>query len=791
MHNKYSNYHGLTESEVEERIQQGKLNKIKNATSQSYKSIFLSNSLTFFNMLNVILLILVLSVGSYKNTLFILVVVSNTFIGIYQEIKSKKTLDKLSILTASSTHVLRNKTIEKMHIDRLVVDDLVILYPGDQVPADAEITCGQLEINEALLTGESDHIQKKAQEILYSGSFVTAGVALCRITHVGEDSYIGQLTKEAKKFKKPVSLLQSSLDKIVKVCGVVLLPLCTLLFLKQFYFGDNNLQDSVVTTVAAALGMIPEGLVLLTSIALMISVIHLAKKRTLVQELHCIDSLARADILCLDKTGTLTEGKMQVEDIITLRKDVNCIEAIGNLMAVLSDNNATAVALRMHYPNNNTFGAPLATIPFSPERKYSGAAFHQFGTYYIGAGQFLFPDSKHSALHMKCADYAGQGFRVLVLARSKEPITDVAVLPNDLEPCALLLLSDVIRRDAHETLRYFDAQGVTCKIISGDDPVTVAFVADRAGLKGASRHIDATTLQSRDDIYRAVQSYNVFGRVTPEQKKEMIVCLKNLGHTVAMTGDGVNDVLALKEADCSIAMATGSDAAKRTASLVLLDNQFSAMPHIVNEGRRVMNNITMSASLFLIQTIFSILITVATVLAGKSYPFEPIQLTVINAFCVGIPAFLLNYEANFEQVRGRFLKTVMHNAFPPAFTIAFGTTMIVNIGLILDIPKITLSTLCIVFTAWNYMIVQRRIYSPLSPYRKYVLYATQLLYFVAIIVGREILSLGALTYLEIILLVAMLNFSPLMHDASNTLFRNFYDRYVRFRIRRKQRQAHT
>lgn len=777
-------YKGLTSEEVQIRKEQGKVNIVKDTITKSYKEIFLSNTLTFFNIINIVLLILVLLVGSYKNSMFIFIITINTATGIYQEIKAKKTLDKLSILTTTTIDVLRNDALQNIHIDELVMDDYMVLLAGDQIPADAIIVEGQLEVNEALLTGESDGIIKLTEDSLYSGSFVTSGKALCKVIHVGEENYMQQITKEAKKFKKHTSQLNQSLDRILKVISIIIVPLVVLLFLKQFYFGQHTFQSAIVSTVAAALGMIPEGLVLLTSVALTLSVLRLAKQHTLVQELYCIETLARVDVLCLDKTGTITEGKMQVEKTEVL-KEMDIDEVIGNLMHCLEDSNVTSMALKKQYPEVHTY-APHFIIPFSSERKYSGVSFEKKGSYYLGALQFLFPNADKE-LKSKCANYAKDGYRILVLAHSTDIVSD-ETLPDNLEPCALLLISDIIREDAKETLKYFHDQGVQCKVISGDDPITVSSIAKKAGLHGADAYIDATSLLTASQIKDAVKKYHIFGRVTPKQKKEMVLCLKELGHTVAMTGDGVNDVLAFKESDCSIAMASGSDAAKKAANLVLLDNNFDAMPHIVNEGRRVINNITMSASMFLIKTIFSAFIAIATLIIGQSYPFEPIQLSVISTCCVGIPSFFLTYESNFTRVEGSFLRNVITRSFPPALTISIGTTLIMNLGLFLGHSKGMLSTMCVIFTAWNYMLALKHIYSPLSNYRKYVLYASQLLYFICMVAGQEILSLGGLGYVGLIILIGMLNFSRLFNDISEYIFCISYKIFAKYRKKHIHKQ---
>ena len=760
-------YHGLSTAEVNQRISNGKINTVDNKITKSYKQIFLNNTITFFNILNAALLGLVLFVGSYKNTLFILVIIINTIAGIYQEIKAKRTLDRLSILTTSHVEVIRDDELKEIDIDQIVLDDYIVLTTGAQIPTDSILIDGHMETNESLLTGESDPVLKQNGDTLYSGSFITSGKGICKVIHVGDDNYMNQITQEAKRLKKHNSELNRCLNKILKYVSIVILPIGGLLFLKQFFYGNQTFNSLIVSTVAAILGMIPEGLVLLTSVALTLSVLRLAKQNTLVQELFCIETLARVDVLCLDKTGTITEGTMKVEFDVKM-SNVDISEIVGNLMHSLTDVNVTAQALKEHYQTKTNFN-PYFVIPFSSDRKYSGTSYFNRGTYYIGAYQFLFPKGNEE-LEEKCVDYASEGYRILVLAHTDEVMSNEA-LPVDLEPLGIIVLSDVIRKDAKETLAYFNEQGVDLKVISGDDPITVSSIAKRAGLNNAHHYVDATTLSTSEEITEALNKYSVFGRVTPQQKKAMVVALKQQGHTVAMTGDGVNDVLAFKEADCSIAMASGSDAAKNAANLVLLDNNFDAMPHIVDEGRRVINNITMSASMFLIKTIFSALIAISTIFFGQAYPFEPIQLSLISACGVGIPTFFLTYEANFARVEGNFLETVLEKSFPSAFTIAIGATLITNIGLALNYDPNMLSTVCVLFTGWNYTVALLRIYRPLTKYRKFIIYSTQFCYYISMMIGQSILELTGVSFNWLMILLGLIAFSSIIVDLSAELFK--------------------
>ena len=836
---------GLTNEEVQERIAQGQVNNNENPNTRTYKQIILENTLTFFNFLNLVLLVLVLLVGSYKNSMFVGIIFINTVIGIIQEIRAKKTIDKLAILTESKTVVLREGKKWKISTEKLVLDDLIFLKAGEQVPADAKILEGSLEVNESLLTGEADNLPKNTGDELFSGSFVTAGQACCQIIHVGSDNYASRITSEAKEFKRHNSELRNSLNAILKVISIIIVPLGAMLFYKQYYFVGDNIRDSVVNMVAAVLGMIPEGLVLLTSVALTLGALKLAQKKTLVQELYCIETLARVDTLCLDKTGTITEGTMCVEAVesyppvydeisgeaagnktesgeskndrtessdlveVSAASEISAVSAaeaiakedgssilspreeseagtetysqedpekireiehiMGNLLSVLKDQNATADALRARFKVSQDMELDHV-IPFSSDRKYSGAAFKDTGTYLMGAVQFLFPEG-NPELAEYCSGFAKEGLRVLVVAHS-ENVNEGTEIPAGLEPIGLLLLTDVIRQEAPDTLAYFESQGVDLKVISGDDPVTVSAIARRAGLKNAEQYVDATTITTQEQMDEAVATYSVFGRVTPQQKQAMVKSLQAQKHTVAMTGDGVNDVLALKEADCSIAMAEGSDAAKNIANVVLLDSNFAAMPEIVNQGRRVVNNIRTAASMFLIKTIFSVLLSLITIFFGDAYPFEPIQMSLISACAVGIPTFLLAQENNYEKIDHTFLRHVFMNAFPAAVTI---TGCVFSVMLVCQNAyhsNAMLNTACVLVTGWNYMAALKTVYAPLNTYRN----SMQVIFFGAAVVLQNLLTLGSLEFGMIILVFLLMTFSPILIDVITAWIRNIYSR---------------
>jgi len=821
---------GLTNEQVQERIAEGKVNVNENPNTRTYKQIILENTLTFFNFLNIALLVLVLFVRSYKNSMFMGIILINTVIGIIQEIRAKKTIDKLAILTESKTAVLREGKKWSISTEKLVLDDLIFLKTGDQVPADVKVLEGTVEVNESLLTGESDNLSKSQGDELFSGSFVTSGEACCQVIHVGKDNYASQITSEAKEFKRHNSELRNSLNAILKVISIIIVPLGAMLFYKQYMIVGDTLKDSVVNMVAAVLGMIPEGLVLLTSVALTLGSMVLATKKTLVQELYCIETLARVDTLCLDKTGTITEGTMKVEDVqlydtaqttvvqhtakfdpetgepvqnvsalkpevtVSAEKENGQIQEtansetvsqeerqklqeidhiMGNMMSVLHDQNATADALRKRFPSRNDLKL-IHAIPFSSDRKYSGAVFGGRGTYLMGAAQFLFPEGNEELLE-HCSSYAQEGYRILVLAHSEQE-TKGTERPTGLEPLGLFLITDVIREEAPDTLAFFDSQGVDLKVISGDDPVTVSAIAKKAGLKNANHYIDATTIKTSEEMQRAVAECSVFGRVTPQQKKQMVQALQSQKHTVAMTGDGVNDVLALKEADCSIAMAAGSDAAKNIANVVLLDSNFGAMPHIVNQGRRVVNNIRSAASMFLIKTIFSVLLSLITIFFGDAYPFEPIQMSLISACAVGIPTFLLTQENNYNKIDHTFLRHVFMNAFPAAVTITGCVFTIMLVCQDVYHSNVMLNTACVLVTGWNYMSALRTVYSPLNTYRKVIVYGMQFAFFISAVVLQDLLTLGSLEFGMIILVFVLMTFSPILIETITEWIRRIYEK---------------
>lgn len=722
---------GLTQEQVQERISQDAVNHAVESPSKSNKEIIYSNIFTYFNLIFVIIAVLLILVGSFRDLTFLPVIIANTLIGIIQELRSKKVLDNLSILNAPKNLVVRDGQERTVPAEELVLDDIVIFGAGNQVPADAVVETGEVLVNESLITGEADQIAKKAGDSLLSGSFIVSGQCRGRIDKVGSDSYVSQLTLEAKAMNdEETSEMIRSLDRLVKIIGIVIIPIAIILFSQQYFINDTSMKDSVTATVAAIVGMIPEGLYLLASVALAVSVMRLAMQKVLVHNMKCIETLARVDVLCVDKTGTITDNTMTVKKMLPLRQSeagadsqeetaqaagtvkgeaavehvqkteahrvaadipegteeaqqIQAAEAgqelsggftaeeaaemelaVGDFAAAMATDNITMKAIKDYF-RKRSGKRPEKVYSFSSATKYSGAVFED-ANYVLGAPEFI--------LRSQYADYAEQiehwgyqGFRVLVFAKYPGELTGEA-LTGAVEPMGMILLANPVRENAKETFTYFANQGVEIKVISGDNPVTVSEVAREAGIQNAEVCVDASTLTDEEELKAAAEKYTVFGRVTPDQKRQLVSALKAAGHTVAMTGDGVNDVLALKDADCSIAMASGSDAATQVSQLVLLESDFSKMPAVVAEGRRVVNNIERTASLFLVKNIFSLFLSILSIVLMVNYPLEPSQISLISMFTIGIPAFVMSLEQNTDRIRGHFLSNVLFKALPGGLT---------------------------------------------------------------------------------------------------------------------------
>lgn len=664
---------GLSPQETKLRQSNGLSNIMPPSNTKSEGQIIKENVLTFFNLIFLVLALCLCLVGSFKNLMFLLVAVANTVVGSFQEIRAKRAVDKLTLVAAGTAKAIRSGQRVSVRTDQLVRDDIVEFAAGDQICADAVVRDGQLQVNESLLTGEADAILKNPGDTLKSGSFVISGRARVQLTHVGSESYAAKLAAEARRnVRSTKSEMMLSLTKLITVVGIALIPLGIILFLRHFLsvFQGLPLRDSVESTVSALIGMIPEGLYLLTSVAIAASCLKLSRKRVLVQDMNCIETLAHVDVLCVDKTGTITEPTMEVTDVYPLNSERFSYDDIEKILAAFyhgeEPDNETARAMGQQFAGETTWRA-VKRMAFSSSTKWSGADFGENGRYVVGAPEFIMGD-RYDSIRSEAEPWSERGCRVLLLAAYDTAFDDGPLQSAHVAPIALVFLSNLLRPDAQETFRYFASQGVSVRVISGDNPITVAQVATRAGIENADRYVDATTLSTEQDFEEAVKYYTVFGRVTPEQKRYLVRAFQKQGHTVAMTGDGVNDVLALKDANCGIAMASGSQAASQVAQIVLLNSQFSAMPAIVAEGRRVINNIQRAASLFLVKNIFSFALTLLLLFIDMPYPLLPIQLSLISTFTIGIPSFFLALEPNYARVEGKFMRNVIRRAMPGGLT---------------------------------------------------------------------------------------------------------------------------
>lgn len=711
---------GLTSKQVQEHTLHGWVNLPVDPPSKTVEEIIRSNVFTYFNLIFLVLAILLIVVGSFRNLTFLPVIIANTLVGIIQEIRSKRVLDKLSVLNEPKATVIRDGKEEIVSADSLVIEDIVRFSAGNQICADATVMLGEVQVNEALITGESDEITKRPGDTLLSGSFIVSGECRARLDKVGEDSYISKLTVEAKAAKEgEQSEMIRSLNKLVKVVGILIIPIGILLFSQQFFIEKIGFQTSVTSMVAAVIGMIPEGLYLLATVALVVSVMRLAKQKVLAHDMKCIETLARVNVLCVDKTGTITENTMQVDRVVEAAPYLEMEEKlpletlIGDFASSMSRDNITMAALQDYFQQNST-RKPRSITSFSSAYKYSSATFDD-GAYILGAPEFVLRDD-YAEYQDEIEGYGEQGYRVLVFGTYAGEVTGKA-LTEKVTPLGYILLSNPIRKEAKETFTYFAQQGVEIKVISGDNPVTVSRVADEAGIRNAHLYVDASTLNSMEEIEAAVLKYTVFGRVTPAQKRQFVQALKKHGKTVAMTGDGVNDILALKDADCSIAMASGSDAAAQAAQLVLLDSNFACMPSVVMEGRRVVNNIQRSASLFLVKNIFSFLMSIFSVVFMITYPLEPSQISLISMFTIGIPAFLLALEPNKNIIEGHFLTNVLLKALPAGLTDFFVVGALVVFAEVFEVNSTDISTAATMLLAIVGFMILFRISRPMDKIR--------------------------------------------------------------------------
>lgn len=775
-----SEFNGLTAAEVNARIEAGKINIADDSSDRTTGKIIRDNLLTYFNLIFLVITVLLCIAGAFRDLTFLPIIIGNILIGIVQELRAKKTLDKMKILNAGHAVVIRDGKRQKVTAEELVIDDLVWLSSGDAICADSVVVSGEITVNESMLTGEADGIVKKENEELLSGSFVVSGEGYARLTRVGNDSYISKLTNEAKALKKgEESEMIRSINMFVKVIGIIIIPMSVILFVQAFVFRNASFRTSITSMVASIIGLIPEGLYLLTTLALAVSMMKLAKDKVLLHDMKSIESLARVDVLCVDKTGTITKPEMTVTEIVSCDDSMN--EVFTDYVMSSIDNNATAVALKKYLNDNNVMNGKRTAskvYPFNSTVKYGAMAFN--GDYYVlGAPEFIIKTGFNN-LKDDISQYTTKGYRVIVLAKA-ESLTKDGVIDGEILPLGFVVLANEIRDNAVETFTYFKEQGVAIKVISGDNPATVSEVARQAGIENAEKYVDASTLTDNMMISEAIAKYTVFGRVTPKQKQQFVKALKMQGHTVAMTGDGVNDILALKDADCSVAMASGSEATAQAAQIVLLDSDFSRMPEIVLEGRRVVNNVQRSASLFLVKNIFSLLLTIFSTVLMISYPLMPSQVSLISMFTIGIPGFLLALEPNKSRIKGHFLGNVLLKALPAGLTDFFAVSALVICGHVFNIPSTDIATASTLLIAVVGFMIMIKISHPFNKF-KYGILALNI--FGLIFCGLFLDSLFAMSDMSNICILLTIVFG----FAAESMFRyiTIFVEFIQNRMRKKK-----
>lgn len=775
-----SEFNGLTAAEVNARIEAGKINIADDSSDRTTGKIIRDNLLTYFNLIFLVITVLLCIAGAFRDLTFLPIIIGNILIGIVQELRAKKTLDKMKILNAGHAVVIREGKRQKVTAEELVIDDLVWLSSGDAICADSVVVSGEITVNESMLTGEADGIVKKENEELLSGSFVVSGEGYARLTRVGNDSYISKLTNEAKALKKgEESEMIRSINMFVKVIGIIIIPMSVILFVQAFVFRNASFRTSITSMVASIIGLIPEGLYLLTTLALAVSMMKLAKDKVLLHDMKSIESLARVDVLCVDKTGTITKPEMTVTEIVSCDDSMN--EVFTDYVMSSIDNNATAVALKKYLNDNNVMNGKRTAskvYPFNSTVKYGAMAFD--GDFYVlGAPEFIIKTGFNN-LKDEISQYTTKGYRVIVLAKA-ESLTKDGVIDGEILPLGFVVLANEIRDNAVETFTYFKEQGVAIKVISGDNPATVSEVARQAGIENAEKYVDASTLTDNLMISEAIAKYTVFGRVTPKQKQQFVKALKMQGHTVAMTGDGVNDILALKDADCSVAMASGSEATAQAAQIVLLDSDFSRMPEIVLEGRRVVNNVQRSASLFLVKNIFSLLLTIFSTVLMISYPLMPSQVSLISMFTIGIPGFLLALEPNKSRIKGHFLGNVLLKALPAGLTDFFAVSALVICGHVFNIPSADIATASTLLIAVVGFMIMIKISHPFNKF-KYGILALNI--FGLIFCGLFLDSLFAMSDMSNICILLTIVFG----FAAESMFRyiTIFVEFIQNRMRKKK-----
>lgn len=747
---------GLSQKEVKARVQKGLVNEVTVSTEKTTWQIIQSNVFTYFNFIFFVLAVLLVIVQSWNNLLFLPIVIINSLIGIVQELRARKILSKMQLLHHNTAIAMRDGREVQLDTKDLVQDDIVLFSAGDQIYADAYLVSGGLRVNEAQLTGEADEIVKKENDTIMSGSFVVSGKAYARLEKVGDDSYINQLTLKAKEVSgKEESEMVHSVNNLVKAIGFLIIPLGLILFFQSYVTNHESFQVSIVSTVGAIIGMIPEGLYLLMTLALALGAVSLARQKVLLNSMKGIESLSRVDVLCVDKTGTITENTMKVTQIFSVHQNENTSrEALKQYLAASPDENETIAAIRNFFASEiaKESWAVLSTFPFSSKNKFGAICFNE-GTFILGAPEFVLKE-KLEEYRSYIQKYAESGTRVLVFAESKEqPFT--GDLTQTIEPLLFILLENPIRENAAETFSYFNVQGVEVKVISGDNPVTVAAVAAKAEIPHADNYIDAQTLDTDEKITQAVEKYTIFGRVTPQQKQKFVQALQANQHKVAMTGDGVNDILAMKTADCSIAMESGNNATKQIAQVVLLDSDFSHMPHIVTEGRRVVNNIQRSASLFLVKNIFSISLAILSSLFAFTYPLQASQISLISAFTIGIPGFMLALEPNKQRIRGRFIRTVLQNAIPAALVDLLAVLIVMVCGRIFRLSTQEVATSSVILLAVVGFIIIIKLIQPLNRMKTTIVLFNIIGLIVSGLLFHSIFSLSKISPITIILTIIL------------------------------------
>ena len=751
-------YQGLTSEDVQKRRDAGLVNLSDNHISKTTSEIVKSHTLTYFNFLNLFLAVLVLLSGQIKNMTFLGVIICNSVIGIFQELKVKKLIDELAVITASKTKACRDGKFQEIPIEDLVMDDLIAVEIGDQIGADCEVlTSDGIEVNESMITGESKPVRKHMGDTLWSGSFLVAGSGQAKVIHVGKDNYATELANQAKQKKRASSEMQDAIKRIIKVTGMILIPVGILLFMSQWKIEDMTLSNALVNTVAGVIGMIPEGLVLLTSVSFILGVGRLATKKALVQEMEAIEALARVDVLCLDKTGTITTGALEVVELIPFEEDTLRMHQVMNEIAFAFDDvNATQDALMAYFKPTKQWTI-CEKIPFSSDRKYRAISFEDEGAYVLGAPEFLIKD--HEVLNEKVEACSKEGMRVLLLGRcSSINIKDSSV--HGVTPSGLIVISDCIRPEAKDTFEYFASQNVSIKVISGDNPVTVSNIAVKAGLEGGECYIDANTLpEDFEELREVVPLYTVYGRVRPEQKQRIVKAYQANGNVVGMVGDGVNDVLALKDANCGIAMAAGSDAAKQVAHIVLMDSNFASMKSIVREGRMIIANIERVSALYLTKTIYSVLLSVIFIALARTYPFVPIHLSLISGTAIGIPSFILTLEQTEGTTSGGFLRNVLRISLPSALTIV--VMMMINqlISVLFGFEPAVLSTYNLILAGFISQMVVWEVCHPMNKRRRFLCISMAVLFVLAMLVLPGFFSITRIFQWRMIFIIPLMIFS--------------------------------